>query len=182
MSKKFDLLKNTMIIGVGKVATQFISFLLLPVYTIYLSPSDYGLADLLLTYILLLGPLVTIQLDMGAFRYMLDSRGDLQEQQKVFVSSIQLYAVMLSCVVMIGVFANSVYRIPYFWLVIIVIIASTLASLFLNIARGLGHNVKFTIASIVSGAVLLLGYLWAFFNPKVQTWHDLAAKTFVIKA
>ena len=34
MSKKFDLLKNTMIIGVGKVATQFISFLLLPVYTL----------------------------------------------------------------------------------------------------------------------------------------------------
>ncbi len=38
------------------------------------------------------------------------------------------------------------------------------------------------LISILSGAVILLGYIWAFFNPKKQTWHDMVAKTYVVKA
>jgi uncharacterized RDD family membrane protein YckC len=29
--------------------------------------------------------------------------------------------------------------------------------------------------------VLGLGYLWAFWDPKKQTWHDMAAGTVVVK-
>jgi len=35
--------------------------------------------------------------------------------------------------------------------------------------------------SLISGAVFALGYIWAFFNPRKQTWHDLAARTFVVR-
>ena len=37
-------------------------------------------------------------------------------------------------------------------------------------------------ASILSGIVLLLGYLWMIWDSKKQTWHDKIAKTIVIKA
>ena len=36
------------------------------------------------------------------------------------------------------------------------------------------------LVSWVSGAALLLGYLWAFVDGKNQTWHDKAAGTLVI--
>ncbi len=36
------------------------------------------------------------------------------------------------------------------------------------------------LVSWVSGAVVLLGYLWAFVDGKNQTWHDKAAGTLVI--
>ena len=37
-------------------------------------------------------------------------------------------------------------------------------------------------ASILSGLVLLLGYLWMIWDSKKQTWHDKLTKTVVIKS
>ncbi len=37
-------------------------------------------------------------------------------------------------------------------------------------------------ASILSGVALGIGYLWMLWNPKKQTWHDIIAKTIVVKA
>ena len=53
MSKKKDFIKNTLILFIGKFATQFTSFLLLPLYTHYLLTDDYGWVDFLQTYITL---------------------------------------------------------------------------------------------------------------------------------
>jgi O-antigen/teichoic acid export membrane protein len=44
-----SLSRNLAIYGVGDVATSFVSLLLLPVYTRYLSPTDYGIIAMLLT-------------------------------------------------------------------------------------------------------------------------------------
>lgn len=42
MSNGGELAKNTAVIAVGKIATQLVSFLLLPLYTAVLSTEDYG--------------------------------------------------------------------------------------------------------------------------------------------
>ncbi|MFB3853303.1 MAG: oligosaccharide flippase family protein [Vicinamibacterales bacterium] len=44
-----NLSRNLAIYGVGDVATSLVSLLLLPVYTVYLTPSDYGVIAMLLT-------------------------------------------------------------------------------------------------------------------------------------
>ncbi len=46
---------------------------------------------------------------------------------------------------------------------------------------GVGAAVLRTLVSYVSGAVLLLGYLWALWDPRKQTWHDKVARTVVVK-
>ena len=47
MNKKKELAKNTIIIFLGKVCTQLISFFLLPLYTGYLTTIYYCLVDLI---------------------------------------------------------------------------------------------------------------------------------------
>ncbi len=37
------------------------------------------------------------------------------------------------------------------------------------------------IVSLVSGFVLLIGYFWMLYNDRKQTWHDLAARTLVVR-
>ncbi|MPZ72108.1 MAG: hypothetical protein GEU74_02565 [Nitriliruptorales bacterium] len=37
------------------------------------------------------------------------------------------------------------------------------------------------LVSIVSGFILLLGFLWMLWDPMNQTWHDKAARTLVVK-
>jgi O-antigen/teichoic acid export membrane protein len=44
-----DLFRNLAIYGLGDVATSVVSLLLLPVFTTYLSPADYGIITMLLT-------------------------------------------------------------------------------------------------------------------------------------
>lgn len=50
MSKEKELVRNTAIITIGKICTQFLSFFLLPLYTSILTTSEYGTTDLLSTY------------------------------------------------------------------------------------------------------------------------------------
>lgn len=40
---------------------------------------------------------------------------------------------------------------------------------------GYGRALVRAVVSIVSGLVLLLGYLWMLWDPQKQTWHDKAA-------
>lgn len=65
MSRSKELVKNTAILTIGKMCTQFVSFLLLPLYTALLSTEEYGIVDLFTTYIALILPLVCWQLDQG---------------------------------------------------------------------------------------------------------------------
>ncbi len=51
-----------------------------------------------------------------------------------------------------------------------------------------GHHASFlkmilrdVFFKLLSGLALSIGYLWAFFDPDTQTWHDKLAKTVVVK-
>ena len=82
MNKKKQLAKNTLIIFLGRACTYFISFLLLPLYTSYLTTKDYGIVDLIQTYVTLLVPIITLELEMSIFRYLVDARGNNKDTKK----------------------------------------------------------------------------------------------------
>lgn len=165
MSKKADLLKNTLIIAAGKIATQMITFLLLPLYTAYLSPGEYGIVDLITTYVLLLVPALTLQLEMASFRFLVDARGNEKETTRVIsnVFAIAVQTVIVCLLLFAG--AQLLFTIPYAALVLFNVLATIFSNLFLQISRGMGDNKKFAIASIatgvttlVSSVVLLVGF------------------------
>ncbi|MGT2752204.1 lipopolysaccharide biosynthesis protein [Streptococcus porcinus] len=74
MNRKNELFKNTIIIGIGNIFTKAISFLLVPLFTIWLTPSQYGDYDLLFSYVSLVVPILTLQLEQAVLRYTLDDK------------------------------------------------------------------------------------------------------------
>lgn len=50
MSRNRDLLKNTFYVFIGNLGAKVINFVLLPLYTVWLSPADYGVVDLVSSY------------------------------------------------------------------------------------------------------------------------------------
>lgn len=50
MSRNKELAKNTSYVVIGSIGAKLVSFLMLPLYTSWLSPSDYGLTDIIDTY------------------------------------------------------------------------------------------------------------------------------------
>ena len=87
MSKKKELAKNTIIILFGKICTQLISFLLLPLYTSYLITEDYGFVDLIMTYINLFVPIISLQLEAAVFRYLVDVRKDDTKTKEIITNT-----------------------------------------------------------------------------------------------
>ena len=145
MSKKSKLIKNTFILLLGKISTQFITLLLLPLYTTYLTTSEYGLVDLLNTYIILLVPIVTLQLELATFRYLIDCRNN-NEQKKVIISN--CYSIVLNiCFIITVIFLILILFIKidhsiYFLLMMLSIISS---NMLLQTCRGLGDNKSYSI-------------------------------------
>ena len=93
MDKKKQLAKNTIIIFFGRVCTQLISFFLLPLYTSYLKTSEYGIVDLIQTYVTLLVPIITLELEMSIFRYLIDSRGKVKETNKLLSNNTYILSI-----------------------------------------------------------------------------------------
>lgn len=46
---------------------------------------------------------------------------------------------------------------------------------------GLRWGIMRTAGAVISETALYVGYLWAFFDTKKQTWHDKIAKTYVVR-
>ena len=150
MNREKALLKNTVIITIGKICTQLITFFLLPLYTSILSTEEYGTVDLLNTLVSLLLPIVTFQVEQAVFRKLIDNRD--KERYKRNIISTAIFSVLTQCIIYLCVFfaiapfVNNEYK--YFLATNVV--AYIFASLMQQIARGLGDNVKYAIGSFLS--------------------------------
>ncbi len=151
MNKKRQLAKNTIIIFFGRVCTQLISFFLLPLYTAYLNTSEYGIVDLIQTYVTLLVPIITLELEMSIFRYLIDSRGKVKETNKLLSNNFYILSISLTIFSILYVIVSSFVNIPYRWLILIDIIVCVLSGNFLQVARGLGHTMDYAISCILTG-------------------------------
>ncbi len=155
--KAKELIKNTIIIFIGKISTQFISFLLLPLYTSYIDTGEYGYVDLVTTYTTLIVTVVIVQLDMAAFRFLLDYR-DSEDGKKKVISNIFFCIIVLTAIfTLVYIFlAKFVLKIQYAWLILLIILTNIISSVLLQIARGLGKNLDFSVSSIISGIITII--------------------------
>lgn len=100
--KEKQLLKNTIIVSIGKICTQLVTFFLLPLYTSALTTKEYGAVDLLNTIIGLLLPIVTLQLEQGVFRFLIDVRNEYEKQKKIITSIFFIVLLQLLIVIILS--------------------------------------------------------------------------------
>ena len=160
MNKKKQLAKNTIIIFFGRVCTQLISFFLLPLYTAYLATSEYGLVDLIQTYVTLLVPIITLELEMSIFRYLIDSRSSDKETKKLISNNFYVLLISLSVFSLLYIIVTCFVAIPFRWLILIDIIVCVLSGNFLQVARGFGKTVDFSISCILTGLTTVVSNIF----------------------
>lgn len=151
MSKGSSLVKNTFILGFGRLATQLSAFLLLPIYTMFLSPAEFGVIDLITVYITLFAPLIILQLDKAAFRELIASRGDDKRSKKIISNTTRIVVPVVLIALAIYLLVVSFISLPNFALIAGATLATVLSTLFLQFARGLDRNDTFAKASVVIG-------------------------------
>lgn len=156
MNRQKELAKNTIILTVGKICTQFVSFLLLPLYTALLVPEEYGVVDLFNTYITLLTPICNWQFENGLFRFLIDFRKDEEKQRElfstVFVTNILQSVVYIALFLVFQGFISSKYKI----FLALDVVANIFLNTLLQFPRGLGKNVIYSIGSFLSAATTVV--------------------------
>lgn len=156
MNKKKELAKNTIIIFLGKVCTQLISFFLLPLYTGYLSTKQYGTVDLIQTYVRLLVPLITIELEMGVFRFLIDARGREKDTKGVMTNNFTILFLSLFLFSVVYLVVTQFVKIDYRFLILFDVFICTITGNLLQVARGFGKTLDYSIACIITGVTTVL--------------------------
>lgn len=166
MGKGKELVKNTAIITIGKVCTQFLSFFLLPLYTSILSAAEYGTADLLMIYQQLIVCVAFAQVEQALFRYLIEVRGNSVESGKIITSCFGfalIQAIVLGIVMaIVSIFSDYPYMIQLY----LYIVAVIFSNLMLQSARGLGDNVAYALGSFISAiSIIVFNILF------LAVWH-----------
>lgn len=165
MSKNKELAKNTLTILIGKFTTQFLSFFLLPLYTIYLSTDQYGTFDLISTYIALLVPILSLELSNSIFRFLLDFRNNDKKKSEIFINILIAITLLSVLTIFISLIINIFFPIKYLFYILFNIVSLMLSSVALQTARGIGKNNCYALGSIIcaiSTIILNILFIGAF--------------------
>ncbi len=149
MGKYKRLLSNTAILGAGTFTSKVLVFLLMPLYTAYLTTEQFGTADVLMQTANLLMPLAALGICDGLFRFALDSAGERRKQ--VFSTALLVIAVgviPLSLVIQLFRLVD-IYN-GYVWLVLLYVCMANLHSVCANYIRACGKTAAFAIQGIAN--------------------------------
>ena len=162
MNKYKKLISNTMILGAGTLASKIIVLLMMPFYTLVLSPDSFGTADLVTQTANIIIPLACIGVCEGLFRFSLDC----EDKKQVFSTSISVLIVGSAVTFLIlpffklaGVFDG------YILLIGAYVVCANFHSACAQYVRAQGRTTLFAVQGIVNTVltvILNVLFLWVF--------------------
>lgn len=152
---KKELMKNTIIIALGKFSTQVISYLLLPLYTSVLTTSEYGIYDFLVTACIFIVPFITLLMEESMFRFLIDEETD--SGKKKVMSNACVYSI-LSMIVWCSILfiILSIFKYKYTLVFILYIISCIFITLTNSITRGLSKLKLYSLSNFVLSAITII--------------------------
>ena len=155
MSKLFKkLASDTAILAIGTIGSKLLVFLLMPLYTAYLSTAEYGTAELITTTANLLIPLACVGITNGIFRFAAERNAD---QEAVFTSSMLLLAGGSAVFLALS---PLFFLVPFFgaysWLIPLYVILANLQGVCAQYVRATDHTRLFAFQGIFNTLLTVL--------------------------
>lgn len=153
MDSKSKLAKNTLIYGVGNLGTKVLAYVMVLVYSYFITPDDLGYYDVVLTTISMLQPLIIFQINDGVFRFLIDAH---KENQKTIISNSLKFLCFTTVIteILFVVFCGF-YKIDYALWIGLLLISTMFFTLLQDIIRGLGKNKQYAFYGILNSFVML---------------------------
>lgn len=148
-----QLVKGTLIYAIGNFGSKFLSFLIAPLYTYYISPSQMGYYDLLTTTIGLLTPFLTLQIGEATYKWIITDRAKSQEYMSVAFQLIMLTSFLSALIIAI---VNHFIPIPFCGYFVALLIIGRFADQMQRVLRALGRQKLFAGLGILNTFVFLI--------------------------
>lgn len=148
-NRKKGLLKNSIVFAIGNFSSKFLVFLMIPIYTHYLKPVDYGEVDLYLTTLSLLYIIVSLQSIEAAFRFVQDS--DSEQNITTTISNAFFTAFTGIAVFIIGMMiVGKTINFPHTAVFILNVATHIIFSIVMQTIRGMKKTVTYAVSGIIS--------------------------------
>lgn len=157
MNAKFKYLsQNILLFTISGMVPKALSFLMVPFYTSVLTPTDYGISDLIATTVMLLVPIFTLDMQDAVLRYSLDKNCDLGA---VLSSALHIFLKGLLLVI-VAAFFVAWFDIPwlkneYIFFVVLTYAATALGNILNMFCRGINEIRAITISTLINTAVTI---------------------------
>lgn len=155
MNQKKQLLKNTVIIAIGKLSTQIVSFLLLPLYTAKLATGEFGTYDFFVTLSVFLLPIITLLMEESMFRFLIDA-DDLKSKKRTITATIVYTAIGTIAFTIIAAIIMGIIHYEYAVVFIIFIISNILLGLSNALSRGMGKVNLYSLSNFILGVITII--------------------------
>lgn len=153
-SKYKVLLKDTIIFALGNIGSKVIIFFLVPFYTHYLTPEEYGISDLVFTISQLLIPFFSIVIFDAVIRFALFRKDRPQDALLIGLFVWFCGSILALCFTPILSFYSAISN--WKWFVIAYIIINNLLSIELNYLKSIDKNLSYSIICIIQTLTLAL--------------------------
>ena len=146
-NKYVNLVKNIAIFALGSIGSKLIVFLLVPLYTNYLTTEEYGVADLVFTVAQLVVPIVSLVIFDSVIRFGLEHS---EHPEKVLHNGIVVWffgAILCLIVLPLSNLYPSVGL--WKWHLYLYIVLDSLLAIELNYLKVKNKNISYAITSII---------------------------------
>jgi len=156
------LFKHSTIYGIGTVLSQAVGFIMLPIYTRYLTPKDYGVLQLIEISTFMLGLVITTGIAQTLTRFYYESE-EIEERNKIVSTMYFTYCFIAFCFIPLLFFASPILSnyildspafTEYFYVSFISFILGGLLDIGLTYLRVINKSGYFTIISL--GRLIML--------------------------
>lgn len=146
-SREKNFIKNTLILALGTFLPKATYFITLPIYTAFLTKTEYGNYDLIDIMCTLLLPIATLQIQSAAFRFLLDEKENESGKKTIITTLYSFVLPVCSIVLLIAFFLMNNLPIMLRVLIIWYYLADILQLVSRQVARGMGMNQRYSISS-----------------------------------
>ena len=155
MNNYKKLVSNSIVFAIGNLGSKLIVIFMVPLYTYYLTPSEYGTSDLILSIVGLLTPVITLSIFDAVLRFIMD-----KSYEKSCVLTNGLIVTIIGNMIFLLLFPVLKYfgiQQEYIIYIVILLFLQSFQSLMSQYTRAVGKVKLYAFNGIFTTLILLIG-------------------------
>ena len=143
------MLRKVITYFLGNVLSRVIVFVLLPIYSKYIAPADYGYYDIVNTYVIFISSVLCMEIWTTMLRFVIEKE-DIESKYASLQNAIILLFASVLVFTSLILLTNLFIPIVYVYLVLLYAVSLCFQNFYSYIARAFGKNFLFAISGVAS--------------------------------
>lgn len=154
MNREQRIVKNTIAYTIGNFGSKVLAYIMVLVYTHYITSSELGYYDIIITTVSLLQPIILLMFDDGVYRWLVDD--NQKNKREVLSTCLKTVFCTTGVSVIVILLLNLEFHFGYLAGMLVYLSSGLLYQIILNSVRGLSNTRLYATSGILNSAFLLV--------------------------